>query len=146
MALDRSYVARNDASRERLRALVARLTDERLGRPIGHGWTVSAALAHLAHWDRRALAALEEWERTGVRISPADADAVNEARLPEWLATPPRQAARQVLDAAETVDRKAERLAADLVEAILATGRVRALDRSPHRHEHLDEIERALVG
>ncbi len=34
MAADRSYVAQNNAQRERLRALVARLKDEDLHRPL----------------------------------------------------------------------------------------------------------------
>lgn len=54
--MEGSFIAQNSAERERLNALVARLSDEELRRPIGHGWTVSVALAHLAYWDRKAMA------------------------------------------------------------------------------------------
>ena len=73
--MDRSYVAENDAARERLRALVARSTDDDLACPLGQHWTVSVGLAHLAFWDRLWLAKFEEWERTGgVKMPPADTE------------------------------------------------------------------------
>src|SRR5438477_12972977 len=43
MSVDRSYIARNEAQRARLRALVERLGDEQLARPMAGGWTVAAA-------------------------------------------------------------------------------------------------------
>lgn len=92
----RSYVAENNAARARLSALAARLSDTDLAQPIGHGWTVSAALAHLAFWDRRNLATLEEWERGGVQVTRVDPDPINDAMLPQWLAMPPRQAQRRI--------------------------------------------------
>ncbi len=140
-----AYAIENDAERERLRGLVARLGDADLGRPIGHGWTVSAALAHLAFWDRRNLATLEQWERSGVQVIPVDPDPINASRLPEWLAMPPREAAAEALAAAEVVDGKVERLSTRLAEEILAR-RPRTIIRATHRREHLDEIERALAG
>jgi uncharacterized damage-inducible protein DinB len=48
MTLDRSFVERNRASTQRIRALVARLSDEDLQHPVGEYWTVAIALAHLA--------------------------------------------------------------------------------------------------
>jgi uncharacterized damage-inducible protein DinB len=65
MAADRSYVAENDAQRARLRALVRRLTDEELARPMEAGWTVAGVLAHLAFWDQRIVALLDEWSARG---------------------------------------------------------------------------------
>ncbi|MDI7277496.1 MAG: DinB family protein [Anaerolineae bacterium] len=141
----RSYLTENQEQRERLRALAAALDDDALRRSVGHGWTVAATLAHLAFWDRQNLATLEEWERSGVKVSPVDPDPINDAMLPEWLAMPPRQAAAEALAAAEAVDRKVETLAPELVEAILAR-RPRTLTRAIHRREHLDEIDRALAG
>lgn len=143
MSGDQEYLARNDASRARLRALVERLSEADLRRPLGAGWTVSAALAHLAFWDRRNEGLLADWERGGVRITPVDADAVNEAALPAWRAIPPRDAAREVLAAAEAVDRKIAALPAELAQAI-RTARPISVDRSHHRDEHIEEIEQAL--
>jgi Mycothiol maleylpyruvate isomerase N-terminal domain len=54
MSVDRSYVALNTAERARLEAVVGRLTDADLKRPLAAGWTVAAVLAHLAFWDQRA--------------------------------------------------------------------------------------------
>ena len=53
MTLDRSFVERNRASTDRIRALAARLSDVEMQHPVGEHWTVAIALAHLAFWDRR---------------------------------------------------------------------------------------------
>ena len=53
--MDRPFVADNAQERERLISLVARLTDEELSLPLGNGWTIAVALAHLAFWDQRSL-------------------------------------------------------------------------------------------
>lgn len=135
----------NDAARARLQALAARLTDADLERPVGHGWTVAAALAHLAYWDRRTLSTLEEWEHSGVQVVRVDPDPINDAMLPQWLAMPPRQALAEALSAAEQVDAKVQSLPAETLAAILAQ-RPRSVIRAIHRNEHLDEIERALAG
>jgi hypothetical protein len=42
--VDRSYVAENDAQRERLRALVRRLSDQDLAGAMDAGWTVAGVL------------------------------------------------------------------------------------------------------
>lgn len=141
--MEPSYVIQNDRARARLQALVAVMSDDDLMRPVGHGWTISAALAHLAFWDRRNLASLEEWEQSGVQVSRTDPDPINDAMLPQWLATPPRDAAAEALAAAEAVDRKVASLPAALAEEILGR-RPRSLLRAIHRREHLGEIERAL--
>ena len=59
MAQDRSFVEQNRASTNRIRALVARLSDDEMQRRVGQHWTVAIALAHLAFWDRRVLYVLD---------------------------------------------------------------------------------------
>jgi Mycothiol maleylpyruvate isomerase N-terminal domain len=145
MSVDRSFIGENSRQRERLRTLVSRLSDADLRRALGEGWTVSTALAHMAFWDRRALGMLERWEH-GEAPSPADPVGLNAALLPEWLALPPRETGRLVVEAAEAVDRKAEALSADLVEKIIAAGEFWRLARALHRREHLDQVERGLAG
>ena len=142
---DRLYVERNDAERERLRALLGRLGDDDLGRVLEGGWTVAAVLAHLTFWDRRALVLLERWERDGVGPSPYDADAINDAARPQWLAIPPHVAASEALAAAEAVDTRLAELGPEQLEAIHAAGNPINPMRAVHRGEHLDEIERALI-
>ncbi len=151
MAVDRSYVAQNNTQRERLRALVDRLSDEELRRPLSAGWTVAGVLAHLAFWDQRALVVIERWERGGSgsaprRIDRQDVDWINDAAKALCLALPPRTAAQLAVATAEAVDRKVEALAADLVAANAAAGNPINLVRAEHRREHLDEIERVLTG
>jgi DinB family protein len=147
MAHALSYVAENDAQRERLRALVERLTDAELARPLPAGWTIASVLGHLAFWDQRALVLLERWEQSGVAprsADEADVDWINDAAKPLCLALPPRAAAHVALATAEAVDRKVEALRPDLARAATAPGSPVSLVRAEHRREHLDEIERAL--
>ena len=147
--MDRSYVAESDAARQRLRGLIARLTDDDLARPLGQHWTVSVALAHLAFWDRLWLEKFEEWERTGVlTMPPADTEgnpaAMNDAMLAWWRSISPAQTRHEVVAAAEAIDSFAAQLPEPIVTAILGV-RPRTVIRAVHRREHLDEIERALA-
>lgn len=146
MSIDRSYIARTTTSRERLEGLVRRLRDQDYGRDAGAGWTISALLAHLAFWDRLTLERLTRWERDGFTATPVDADPINDAARPGWLAIPGNAAATEVLAAAGVTDDRMAQVRDDLVMAIVGAGRLRALDRSVHRHEHLDQIKRALAS
>ena len=146
--MDRSYVAKNDVERVRLKALVAGLSDEEMAHPISPKWTVSVALSHIAFWDRLWVAKFEEWERTGVVQIPQLGDAVsgmNDGMLPWWRNIVPAQVKFETIAAAEAVDNKAASLPEPVVQAILAV-RPRTLIRAIHRREHLDRIEQALAG
>ena len=76
-ASDGADLARNAASTERLRGLAARLGEADLRRPLGGGWDVAFALAHLAFRDARQEAAIRRWADGGA-FAQEDA-AVNEA-------------------------------------------------------------------
>jgi hypothetical protein len=146
--MDRSYVAENAAERARLKAIVARLTDADLARPLSQDWTVGVGLMHLAFWDGLSLAKFEEWERTGeVQIPPMRdmVDGINQAMVPWWRTIAPAQVKHAVVAAAEAVDHQAATLPAPIIEAIL-TLRPQSLRRANHRRQHLDQIERALAG
>jgi hypothetical protein len=148
MLIDRPYVAENDTERARLRALVRRLSDQDLARPMVAGWTVAGVLAHIAFWDQRIVALVDEWERKGPTWTPPledarDVDWVNDSAKVLCLALPPRVAAELAVSVAETVDRRV----AAVSDAILAANaRAGALNwrRAEHRREHLEEIERML--
>ena len=148
MAADRTYIALNDAARSRLRALVARLTDADLARPMPAGWTVASVLAHVAFWDQRILVLLDRWEQTPSTLPPAineaDVDWVNDATKALLLAMPPRRAAEVTVATAETVDARVAALPDDLLARNKAAGSPLSMTRSAHREEHLDEIERVL--
>ena len=138
------YAAGNAATRERLAALLDRLTDEQLAHDVGGGWTVTTLLAHLAFWDRRVAAIVERWQRDGrPSASPVDDDPINEALGPIWSAVPPREAARLALQAAELADARLEALSGPLADAALLRDILNPF-RSEHRIEHIDQIEQAL--
>ena len=148
MSVDRTFVAENDAERERLRSLVTRLSDEELSRPMPAGWTVAAVLAHIGFWDARAIVLLDKWGG-GVEPSPADyepedVDWINDAAKPLCLALPPRDAAQLALRLAEEADGKVAALSDEMLAKIRAAGSPFNLSRADHRKEHLDDIERAL--
>lgn len=141
--MDRSFVEKNWGATERIRQLASRLSDDQLTRPVGEHWTVAVALVHLAFWERRVLAIVEQLERDGRVDAPAIDLSVNDLSLPIWAAVPPRAALRLALQSADELDRRLAGLSAPLLEA-LAAGSVRWVDRSLHRNSHLDEIEEAL--
>ncbi|MBF8257320.1 MAG: hypothetical protein HW404_1827 [Anaerolineales bacterium] len=145
MTMDRSFVERNRASRERIRDLAARLSDDELQHRVGEHWTVAITLAHLAFWDRRALYVLDMTEREGKLFIPEIDIFVNDLSLPLWAAIPPRQAARLAVEAAEEVDRRLEAFPPSLLDQIY-TYNQRWVVRALHRGEHLDEADAALMG
>ncbi len=143
--LDRSFVERNRASTNRIRALAARMTDEQMQHPVGEHWTVAIALAHLAFWDRRVMYVLDMTERDGKLFIPEIDIFVNDLSLPLWAAIPPRQAARIAIETAETLDARLESFSPASLNEIHTHNR-RWVERSLHRGEHLDEVDAALKG
>src|SRR2546423_15174117 len=84
MAPDRSYIAENDRERRRLEALVGKLDDAALSRPMPDGWTVASVLAHLAFWDQRIVTFIELLKR-GAKVpaeDPIDVEWLNAAAKP----------------------------------------------------------------
>jgi hypothetical protein len=139
-----SFREENARQRERLRNLISRLKDQDLARPLEAGWTVAAALAHLAFWDYRALVLLKRWKQTGVQNSPIDADAVNDALLPLAMGLPPRKAAEIALEAASAIDKQIEILSPEFIAEIEAKAPTFRLNRAAHRQDHLTQMENAL--
>jgi hypothetical protein len=151
MATDRSYVTDNQGQLDRLRALVDRLSDGQLSRPLAAGWTVAGVLAHLAFWDYRIVTLLDAWGADG-RGSPPPAhdeaavDWINDAGKPLCLGLPPRIAARLSVEAAVAADARVAALSDAALAANADAGSPISVHRAEHRREHLDEIERALAG
>jgi hypothetical protein len=147
--VDRSFAAKNDTERRRLRALVGRLTDAELARPLPAGWTVASVLGHLAFWDQRVLVLLERWQQAGTDAVPhtvnaADIHWINDAAKPLLLGLAPRRAAELAVGIADAVDAKAQALPDAFISRNAAAGNPVNLVRAEHRREHLDEIEAAL--
>ena len=136
---------RNRASRDRLAAVIAQLADRSIA--LSGGWTAAAVLAHLAFWDGLGAARLEKYLRDRKPMefgSDALTEFINAAGLAQWTATPIRAAAALATEAAAKIDGLIEALPKDAFDALRAMNVPRVLDRSLHRKEHLDEIERAL--
>jgi hypothetical protein len=148
MSVDRPYIERNAAELERFRALVARLGDDDLRRPVNEHWTVAGVLGHLAFWDGRALALADKLE-SGAPFAPGDNETgdpywINDASRPLIHAIPVREAAQLALAIAEEIDRRVASLPPDRLWPADDSSPLTAF-RSYHRAEHLDEIEAALA-
>ena len=147
MAEDRSYIDQNTRERERLRALVERLSEEELRAPVNEHWTVAGVLGHIAFWDARVLSLADKLERgvpfTSSDSEPEDVDWINDASRALIHAIPPLDAARLTLQTAEETDAKVATLPVDRLWPQDPDSPLYAL-RASHRGEHLDEVEAAL--
>lgn len=143
MPLDPTFAEQNRASLERIKTLVARLTDEDLLTPVGEHWTVAVALAHMVFWDRRVMYVLERTKQDNEVYIPNLDVIVNDLSLPLWKAIPPREAARICIETAEECDRRLEAYDRGLLEKVYETNK-RWVVRALHRNEHLDEVDAAL--
>lgn len=136
---------RNRTSRERLVAVVAQLGDRDV--KIEGGWTAAGLLGHLAFWDGFALARLDKHLREGAPLelgSEKIADHINAAAMPQWLSAPTAVAGRTAIAAATAIEGSVAALPAEVLDEVKALGKAFIIDRSAHRKEHLDQIERAL--
>jgi hypothetical protein len=147
MSEDRSYIERNARDLERMRVLVARLSDDDLERAVNEHWTVAAVLGHIAFWDGRQTSLGDKLERgvpfTSSDDEPEDVDWINDASRPLIHAIAPREAGDLAVRIAEETD---ARVAALPPERMWPQDPKSPLnpDRASHRGEHLDEIEAAL--
>jgi len=144
---DRSYIAENDHEQRRLEALVGKLDDAALSRPMPAGWTVAGVLAHLAFWDERAVVLCAQLARGAPlpAMHGADVDWINDAAKPTQLALAPRRAATLAVESARAADQAVAALSDELLAKNAAAGSPIYLLRAEHRREHLDEIGRALA-
>lgn len=149
MASERPYVERNTRERERLRALIARLSADDLRRNVNEHWTVAGVLLHVAFWDARALWLAGKIERgeafTPSEIEPDDPSWINDTARTFLHSIPPREAAQLALSLAEQID---QRVAAIDPARTWPNDPKSLLNpvRASHREEHLEEIEVALAG
>lgn len=141
--MDRSFIELNHKSRERMRAIAERCSDEELLTKVGEHWTVGIVYAHIAWWDRRVMYVLDMTEKNGKLFIPEIDIFVNDLSLPLWAAVPPREAVRIALENAEALDKRMEAYPQALLEEIYSYNK-RWVVRALHRNEHLDEADAAL--
>lgn len=106
--MDRSFVELNRASRERMRSLANRLTDDEMLTKVGGRWTVAIVYAHIAWWDRRVMYVLDMTGKDGKLFVPEMDILVNDLSLPLWAAVPPRDAALIAMENAEALNKRLE--------------------------------------
>jgi hypothetical protein len=135
-------VGANVAARERLEALMHRLTAPDFGRSLGGGWTVTTALAHLAFWDFRQAEALAHYTRTGEIL--AEDKAVNPALELVAAGMDAGAAARLAVEAANRLDDAVASLDAEAFAALDGGDHAYMVRRGDHRDEHIAQIEAAL--
>jgi hypothetical protein len=145
---DRSFEERNARATDDLRRLVESLAPEDFERGVGGAWTVATCLAHLGFWDRWQVVRWRDALAAGLAV-PADVsdnvpDLANAALEPTWRALPGETAAMLALEAAAELDALVAALPDASVAAAPAAGRVRLLDRSIHRLEHVSQVRRGL--
>jgi len=144
---DRSYIEENTRERERMRAIVDRLSDDELRLSVNPHWTVAAVLGHIAFWDSRVLSLADKLERGEPFISsdtePEDVDWINDASRALIHAILPREVARLSLEIAEETDARVATLPVDRLWPRDPDSPLYA-SRASHRGEHLDELEAAL--
>jgi len=141
--MDRSFIELNRVSRERMRAIANRCSDEDMLTRVGEHWTVAIVYAHIAWWDRRVMYVLDRTERDGSLFIPEIDIFVNDLSLPLWAAVPAREAVRIAMENAEAVDKRLEEYPEALLEEIHKYNK-RWVVRALHRNEHLDESDKAL--
>ncbi len=141
-----AYIEANRDATARLSALLDTLADGDFVVAIDQAWTVGAALAHLAYWDRRYTALLShnrrgEWPPDGHELIT---DVQNDALLPEWRLLPAAAVRELTRESAARVDEAIAALPDQVVARILERGDVHLVRRSRHRHQHIDQIEAIL--
>lgn len=142
------YTQQNTKSRQRLQALIGRLSDSDLARSTDYGWTVAALLAHLAFWDHRMSNILKRWQTEELDSSEIDSAVVNDSLKVICHALDPRTAAGLAISAAEKIDSELETLSGETTKKLEvhaeASNTQFRMNRSLHRNAHIDDIEAVL--
>jgi hypothetical protein len=144
---DASFIQDNERELQRLRDLVARLSDDELRSSVNDDWTVAAVLGHVAFWDSRALYLADHFDPAAGFPDdvgePDNVDWINDSTRSLIHAIDPRGVADLSVRTAEQIDARVAELPADKLwpndPHSPLNGR-----RASHRAEHLDEIEAAL--
>ena len=143
-----SFAQDNKSENDRLRAIMARLTDHHWSLDLGGDWTVGTLLCHLAYWDRMTSVRIKKWMGDGTLTAVPDGDNIecinNSVRfLSRGVGRV--EGIRTVQEAADEIDSIALSLSPDQLNFLEANGRDRWFRRSLHRQHHLARIEKALL-
>ena len=149
MGTERPWIEPNDRQRERMRALVARMSDDDLRRMMNDSWTVAGVLMHIAFWDRRSLWLADKIARgepfTPSEVEPDDPSWINDVSSTFLHAIPPREAAQMALRIADQTDARVATIDPAKAWPNDPDSLLNPM-RASHREEHLEEIEAFLGG
>src|SRR4051795_8509453 len=101
MPVSPAFAESNRAQTERLRKLITRLDASMLALRLPNGWTIAAALAHIAFWDRQRLCLMRRWAADDWCNGGYDGELFNEVLLPFLEAISPDRAVEMALETAE---------------------------------------------
>jgi hypothetical protein len=146
MPVSAAIAESNRTQTRRLRTLALRLTPELLALRLPDGWTIAAALSHIAFWDRQRLCLMRRWAAGEPCHGGYDGELFNEVLLPFLQAISSERAVALAVETAEEIDAFLLAVSDEVVEAALARPDRPNLDRGMHREGHLDQIEKALAG
>jgi hypothetical protein len=139
-----SFSEPNRTAFAKLRAYAEGLTDEQLRQSIDKEWTASAALAHVAFWDRRTVVCVDGMLRDSAYLPlRTDVDVVNPAMLPQWRRLEPSASMEELIEAGELFLRTVDSLDEETAQRIQSSGVVN-VRRWRHYQEHLEQIKQHL--
>jgi hypothetical protein len=140
-----SFDERNRKSLDDLRAFLGTLSDDQLSQPLADGWTASAALCHVAFYDRRAAQYIYRLQQDeSFRSDTENVHVVNDALLHQWRRIAPREAVKEALEAAEEANGKVAELDEETAQRWLGL-EIFGLDRADHRREHVEELKQLFA-
>jgi hypothetical protein len=146
--MEKSYIAENRQSRERLIKTINSLSESELQLVIyKEGWTVAVTLGHLAFWDERRRQLIMKWQQHGFKdtgMNELDNEVLNDTLIPFFKEIPAKTAAALAIKMTEALDKEIELLTPEMLTGIRGLEEEPALDRATHRNIHLDEIEALL--
>jgi hypothetical protein len=140
---DNDIFQANKKSTDRLRKLIANISEKELSIKVGGEWNILLTLAHIAFWDQRSLYVLESAKKNNKLYAPYFDDQLNDILPPILSLIPPQIILKYTISVSEKLDTELENCTKDLLKEIKEVNN-RLLDRSIHRNLHLDEIESVL--
>jgi hypothetical protein len=128
-----------------LRTYAEQLSDEQLRQAIDDEWTVSAALAHVAFWDRRTVVCVEGMLRDSTYLPlRTEVDVINPAMLPQWRRLEPSDAMAELIEAGDLFLRTVDSLDEETAQRMQSSDVVN-IRRWRHYREHLEQIRQHLA-
>lgn len=142
--MEQSIVSENANTRAQIVFLAKQLCEADMSLDGEEKWNLSVIFAHLAFWDKRTLALLRHWKKSGFSLISAVNFDSKDNSLPFFKTIPAQVAADLAISAAEAVDHEIETLSDTLLENIESLGDIKRLGRFEYRRVHIAQIEKIL--